>query len=150
AVDCEEDRLHVLAADLAHEPDVGVELLDGGRDRDHLLVGLAPHELGDLRRARSGDEDAVPPGGEAVLGLETLEELEDLLRLLGAVALVGAGLVAARRVRVGRVGAGLRFTLEEVFACRASDVDGADHDRLASASRTAFAAVPATPRWGSA
>ena len=65
----EEDRLHVLAADLGHEPHLGVEALDAGGDGDDLLDVLAPDQGRDGAGARARDEDPVDAGREAGLGL---------------------------------------------------------------------------------
>src|SRR6185369_7830106 len=84
----EEDRLHVLAADLGHEPHVGMQLLDAGGDRHDLLDELAAHLRRDEAGAGAGEEHPVRPGAEAGLGLHALQELDDLLGLLGVVALI--------------------------------------------------------------
>ena len=84
----EEDRLHVLAADLGDEADVGMQPLDAGRDRHHFLDDLAADQRRDEAGARAGEEDAVAAGGQAGLGLHPPEELDDLLGLAGVVPLV--------------------------------------------------------------
>ena len=92
----EEDRLHVLAADLRHEAHVGVQTVHGGGDGDHLLDELAAAEGRDEARARAREEDAVAARHHARLGLHALEELVHLLGLARVVALV----VLPRRLTV--------------------------------------------------
>src|SRR3989442_311329 len=84
----EEDRLHVRAADLRDEPDVGMQTLDTRRDRDHLLDELAADQRRDETGAGAGEKDAVAAGREAGFALHAPQELDDLLGLPGVVALV--------------------------------------------------------------
>src|SRR5258706_5987902 len=84
----EEERLHVLAADLEDEVDLRVQLLDRGRHSDHFLHHLAAEKLLEHAGTGAGEEDAVALRREAALGLHAPEELEHHFRLLGAVALV--------------------------------------------------------------
>ena len=84
----EEDGLHVLAADLGHEAHVGVLPLHAGGDGHHLLDHLGAHQRTEETRARAGEEHAVAAHRDLRFLLHTAEELEDLLRLAGIVALV--------------------------------------------------------------
>jgi hypothetical protein len=74
--------------DLGHEAHVGMLLLDAGGDGDDFLDELAPDQRRDEPRAGAGEEDAIGPGGETGLDLHPPQELDDLLGLLGVVALI--------------------------------------------------------------
>ena len=84
----EEDRLHVLAADLRHEPDIRMLALDAGGHRHHFLDELGPGQRRQEAASRAGEEDTVLANGHARLGLHPPEELDDLLGLAGVVPLV--------------------------------------------------------------
>src|SRR5206468_5131529 len=135
----EEDRLHVLAADLRDEPHVRMLALDAGGDGHDFLDQLGADQGRDEARARAGEEDAVRAGRQAGLGLHAPEELLDLLGLAGIVPLIvlPADLTVLHHHRLDGGGA---------------DVDADQlHDfpiRVATC-RTSFAAVPAAaPSWG--
>src|SRR5262249_29604793 len=87
----EDDDLRVLTAELDDAADVGVELLDGEGDRVDLLNELGAEGRAERGGARAGHEDA-PLFARALrkLLLHDLDELEDLLGLLGRVTLVVA------------------------------------------------------------
>src|SRR6059036_2586574 len=61
----EEDRLHVLAADLRHEPHVRMLLLDARGHGDDFLDELAADEGRDEPGARAGEEDTVRSRAQA-------------------------------------------------------------------------------------
>src|SRR3989441_169240 len=84
----EEDRLHVLAADLRDESHVGMLALDARGDGDDLLDELAAHQRSDEPGAGAGEEDAVRADCEAGLGLHALQKLEHFLGLAGVVPLI--------------------------------------------------------------
>src|SRR5262249_44517923 len=87
----EDDDLGVLATELAYAAHVGVQLLDGERDRVDLLHELRAEVRTQRRAARAGDEGA-DRGARDVreIRLDALQELEHLLGLFGLVALVVA------------------------------------------------------------
>jgi hypothetical protein len=129
----EEDRLHVLAADLRDEPHVRMLLLDARRDGDDFLDELAADERRDESGTRAREEDAIRADRQAGLGLHPAEELDDLLGLAGVVSLIvlPCDLAVVRDDRLDGGGA---------------DVDAGElHDfpiRFATC-RTVLAAVPA-------
>src|SRR5207245_4359233 len=84
----EEDRLHVLAADLRDEPHVGMLALHTGGDRHDLLDELGTHLRSDEAGAGTGEEDAILADRQTGFGLHRCEELEHLLGLAGVVPLV--------------------------------------------------------------
>src|SRR5437899_10226917 len=84
----EEDRLHVLAADLRDEAHVGMLALDTGGDGHDLLDELGAHLRRDEARTGPGEEDAILADRKPGLGLHPREELEDLLGLASVVPLV--------------------------------------------------------------
>ena len=84
----EEQRLHVLAANLGDEVDLRMQLLDRGRHGDHLLYEARADVRGDRSAAGAGDEDAVAAGLQATFGTQPHEELEHHLGLLRVVPLV--------------------------------------------------------------
>src|SRR5207247_1553371 len=135
----QEDRLHVLAADLGDEAHVGVQTLDASGHRDDLLDELAANQRSQAAGARAREEDAVARR-KAGFRLHPTEELQHLLALSGVVALV----VLPERLAV---------LDEDGLARGRADVDpGELHDVRPSARATCmtmFAPVPATvPLWG--
>ncbi len=85
----EDDDLGVLAAEFNDGTALGIEALDGERDRVHFLHELGAEVLGHAVATGSGDEHARVLRVETFdFGFETLEELEDLLGLLGIVPMV--------------------------------------------------------------
>jgi hypothetical protein len=133
----EEQRLHVLAADLGDEVHVSVQLLDGRRDRHHFLHRLAAEQRCQHAGPGAGEEDAIASGAEAALVLDPAEKLEHHLGLLGLMALVvlpphGAVL------RDGRLDGG-RANVES---------DGQHHRSPEARCSAKLAAVPATPQRG--
>src|SRR5262249_22279313 len=134
----EEDRLHVLAADLGDEAHVGMLLLDARGDGDHFLDHLAAHERGDESGAGAGEEHAIAPGDEPGFGLHPAEELVDLLGLLGIVPFV----VLPRHPAVPD---------HDRFDCRRAYVDADElhaatfRPILAATCKIKRAAVPAAP-----
>ena len=161
----EEDGLHVLAADLGHEAHVGVLPLHAGGDGHHLLDHLGAHQRTEETRARAGEEHAVAAHRDLRVLLHAAEELEDLLRLAGIVALVVLPdyLSWPPSLRSGSISISARLA----FGCVSPNFD---HQRLdgggadvhadvlhAAASREPvffatwrimLAAVPAQPMWG--
>src|SRR5262249_50391035 len=84
----EDDDLRVLAAEFDDRACFRVELLDRQRNGVHLLHELRADESRDAAAARTGDEDAERGIRNREFLLDAFEELQDLLRLLGLVALV--------------------------------------------------------------
>ena len=85
----EDDDLGVLAAELDHRADVGVQLLDGERDRVDLLDELGAQGGGQRSGPRAGDEGADLAGVQVGKGVANLHQhLQHLLRLASLVALV--------------------------------------------------------------
>ena len=84
----EDDDLGVLAAQLDDRVHLGVQLLDGERDGVDFLDKLRADHLGDGAAARSGDKDAGVVGRHTGVGFHTAQELENLFRLPGFVALI--------------------------------------------------------------
>ncbi len=84
----EDDDLGVLAAKFDHRVHFRMHLLDCERDRRYFLHKLCAHQVGQRAAARAGDEDAAIVRSDADLVLHALEEFQQLLRLLGLVALV--------------------------------------------------------------
>jgi len=120
AVAREEDRLHVLTADLAHEPNSRMQPLDSRRHGDDLLDYPSTQERGDDASARSREEETISSRPQAMLPLQTDEEFQDLLRLPRVVPLVGTGQDLSVRGR------------QNVFARRTAHVHTADHHHLPS------------------
>ena len=65
-----------------------MQLLDGERNRRDFLHELGADQVGQRAAARAGDEDAAVVRSNADFVLHALEEFQQLLRLLGLVALV--------------------------------------------------------------
>ncbi len=65
-----------------------MELLDRQRNRGHFLHELGADQIGERAAARAGDEDAAVVWRDADFLFHALEEFQQLLRLLGLVALV--------------------------------------------------------------
>ena len=84
----EDDDLGVLSAQLDHRVHFRMQLLHGQRDRRDFLHELCAHQVGQRASAGAGDEDAAVVRSNADFVLHALEEFEQLLRLLGLVALV--------------------------------------------------------------
>ena len=84
----EDDDLGVLAAQLDHRMDFGVELFDRERDGRDFLDELRADQRRQVAAARPCNEHAAGVRSNLQVGLETAEELEGLLRLLRLVALV--------------------------------------------------------------
>ena len=87
----EDDDLRVLPAELDHRARVGLERLDGHRDRVDLLHELRAERLGERTGSRAGAEDAhrlTRHVGEGVT--DAHEEFEHDLRLARVMALVVA------------------------------------------------------------
>src|SRR5882724_5456979 len=139
----EEDRLHVLAADLGDEPYVRMQALDARGHRHDLLDQLAAHEGREESGPGAGEEDAVAAGREPRLRFHPAEELDDLLGLAGIVTLVvlPAGLAVLDHHRLDGGGADVDADdLHEVATRRPS---------FFATCRTILAAVPAArPSWG--
>src|SRR5262249_144691 len=74
----QEDRLHVLAADLGDEAHVGVQTLDAGGHRDDLLDELGANQRGQAAGARAREEDTVARR-KARFHLHPTEKLQHLL-----------------------------------------------------------------------
>ena len=96
----EDDDLGVLPAELDHAAAFRVQLLHRERNRVDLLHELRPEKLGHPVAARTRDKNARGGRLETFdFGLEALQELQHLLRLLGIVALViGPHHPVARRI----------------------------------------------------
>lgn len=107
----EEDRLHVLAADLADEVDGRVIDLDRRRDGDHLLHDAPADERGDVTASGTGEEDPVTTWLKAVAAFEIAQEVEDLLGGSSAMALIV--------LRLDRAG----LARDDVLARRTADID---------------------------
>ncbi len=84
----EDDDLGVLAAELDDRVHFGMELLDRERNGGDFLHELCADQVGQRAAARAGDEDAAIVRSDADFVLHALEEFQQLLRLLGLVALV--------------------------------------------------------------
>jgi hypothetical protein len=117
----EEQRLHILAADLADEVHRRVEALHRRCHRHHLLHRPGADVVGHRACAGTGGQHTVPSGGEAVLFLQPGQEFQHLVRLLRAVPLV---LLRHR-------GAVLRA--QDVLARGAAHVEAEDHAPLRAA-----------------
>ncbi|GBC78647.1 hypothetical protein HRbin08_02143 [bacterium HR08] len=125
----EEDRLHVLAADLADESDGRMQALDGRRHGDDLLDHPSAHERGDQPRARTREEDAISPRRQPMLALQAGEEFEDLLRLPRVVSLIGLG----EKIAFWRG--------QDILARRAADINATDHRSSSSPICSHHAAI---------
>ena len=84
----EDDDLRVLPAQLDDRVHLGMQLLHGQRNRGDFLHELGADQVGQRAAARAGDEDAAVVRSNADFLLHALEELQQLLRLLGLMALV--------------------------------------------------------------
>jgi hypothetical protein len=130
----EEQRFHILAADLGDEVHVGMQLLYRRRDRHHLLDELAADQRCNEAGAGAGQEQVVALRREPAVRLDAAQELEHHLGLLGVVALV----VLPQRLAVAR---------DHRLDGRRADVESdGEHQPLPAAMCSArFAALPATP-----
>jgi hypothetical protein len=84
----EEQRLHVLPADLGDEIHARVKPLDRSGYRDDLLDHFRPDERREQPRARTGHIDPVASGRQATIALHANQELEEHFCLPGVVAKV--------------------------------------------------------------
>src|SRR5208283_128234 len=85
----EDDNLGVLPAQFDHRTALGIEPLDGERNRVDLLQKLGAQLIAQSVAARAGNKDARFGGVEAIdLTIEPAAEFEHLLGLLGVVTLI--------------------------------------------------------------
>ena len=84
----EDDDLGVLPAQLDHRTALRVELLHGQRNGIHFLHEFRADQRRDAAPAAACNEDTCKAVGDSYFALHPFQEFENLLRLLGIVALI--------------------------------------------------------------